>query len=32
VITNECARSLDLKEGEKVFAMFNASSVILGVD
>jgi molybdate transport system regulatory protein len=32
VITNECATSLELKEGNKVFAMFNASSVILGVD
>ena len=31
VITNECARNLELKEGDKVCAMFNASSVILGV-
>jgi molybdopterin-binding protein len=30
VITNECATSLELEEGDKVFAMFNASSVILG--
>jgi molybdate transport system regulatory protein len=31
VITNECARSLGLKEGDLVCAMFKASSVILGV-
>jgi molybdate transport system regulatory protein len=31
VITNECAKSLELKEGDQVCAMFKASSVILGV-
>ncbi|HKZ18345.1 MAG TPA: TOBE domain-containing protein [Geobacteraceae bacterium] len=31
VITNACARTLELKEGEPVCAMFKASSVILGV-
>jgi molybdate transport system regulatory protein len=31
VITNECAKSLELKEGDQVSAMFKASSVILGV-
>lgn len=31
VITNECARALDLKEDDPVWAMFKASSVILGV-
>jgi|AMWB02.1.fsa_nt_gi molybdate transport system regulatory protein len=31
VITNECARDLDLAEGSQVWAMFKASSVILGV-
>lgn len=31
-ITNECARSLNLKEGDEVVAMFKASSVILGKD
>ncbi len=31
VITNECAGSLGLKQGDSVCAMFKASSVILGV-
>lgn len=31
VITNECAKNLDLKVGDNVCAMFKASSVILGV-
>ena len=32
IIPNECARSLDLKKGDVVYAMFNAASVILGTD
>lgn len=32
VIPNACAESLELKEGERVLAMFNAASVILGTD
>jgi molybdate transport system regulatory protein len=32
VIPNACAESLELKEGDRVFAMFNAASVILGTD
>jgi len=31
VITNECAKNLGLKEGDQIYAMFKASSVILGV-
>jgi molybdate transport system regulatory protein len=31
VITNQCAESLGLKEGDQICAMFKASSVILGV-
>lgn len=31
VITNECAKDLELEEGSTVCAMFKASSVILGV-
>jgi len=31
VITNQCAKSLDLKVGDDICAMFKASSVILGV-
>ena len=31
VITNQCAKSLELKEGDQICAMFKASSVILGV-
>ncbi len=31
VITNECAADLALKQGDSVYAMFKASSVILGV-
>jgi molybdate transport system regulatory protein len=31
VITNQCAKSLELKEGDEICAMFKASSVILGV-
>jgi len=31
VITNECSKSLGLKEGDQIYAMFKASSVILGV-
>jgi len=32
IIPNACAESLELKEGDRVFAMFNAASVILGTD
>jgi len=32
VIPRECSDSLDLKEGDRVCAMFNAASVILGTD
>ncbi|HOI16277.1 MAG TPA: TOBE domain-containing protein [Geobacteraceae bacterium] len=32
VIPNECAESLELKEDDRVYAMFNAASVILGTD
>ena len=32
VIPNACAESLGLKEGDRVCAMFNAASVILGTD
>jgi molybdate transport system regulatory protein len=32
VIPNECAESLELKKGDRVYAMFNAASVILGTD
>jgi molybdate transport system regulatory protein len=32
VIPNECLKNLDLKDGDQVCAMFNASSVILGTD
>ena len=31
VITNQCAKDLELAEGSRVWAMFKASSVILGV-
>jgi molybdate transport system regulatory protein len=32
VIPNACTESLELKEGDRVCAMFNAASVILGTD
>jgi len=32
VIPNECSKSLELKVGDQVCAMFNAASVILGTD
>lgn len=32
VIPNECAESLHLKEGDRVWAMCNAASVIMGTD